>query len=89
MDSERLKVLDQLERLTHLVRTPTQSLITKPLVSELTAGVIVDCEVYILHKDHVPEELQSMPCISNYSHSTCGYKYNYVPEMTDPRKTLQ
>ena len=80
VDSEMLKVLDQLERHpTWIVRTPTQSLITKPLVSELTAGTVVDCEIYILHKDHVTEELRSMPCISNYSNSTSSIKYSYVP----------
>ena len=71
VDSEMLKVLDQLEQHpTWIVRTATQSIITNPMVSELTVGTVVDCEVYILHRDHVTEELRSMPCISNYSNST-------------------
>ena len=69
VDDEMLKLLDKLERHPDwYLRTPTQIIITSPAVdSELSVGDTVDCSVYILGKQHVTEELLSLPFIETYS----------------------
>lgn len=67
VDRTMLEELDKLEE--HPVwylRTPTQVVITTPVESELLVGTTVDCEVYILRKEHVTEELLSQPHVFNY-----------------------